>query len=214
MKFFKMFLIGFLACLFSGCQEAYDMPEDSGSDLGTGFTLSSSMSQEEFMQSCLSIKTQLGSLSRAAQLSEIEAKEIVRPFVEDGIKLRAQIVEQGSVKEGYYNDEIAYFKELSEEDCATLSFIYHSVKEAGLDAGVIGRVVDSDPATSMSIDKERLSHCLQAAIGLAGIKEAISVSGLISATTARQLLIVMGKRYLGYIGIAYMVYEFAQCISE
>lgn len=40
------------------------------------------------------IKSQIGSISRATQLSELEAEAIMRPLVDDGIQLRDQIIEQ------------------------------------------------------------------------------------------------------------------------
>lgn len=36
---------------------------------------------------------------------------------------------------------------------------------------------------------------------------------LITAASVRQVIIAIGKRYLGYVGLVLMVYEFVECIS-
>ena len=60
----------------------------------------------------------------------------------------------------------------------------------------------------------RAVSCLASALGISAINDIIS--GTIALTTVEtglQLLKVMGKRYLGYIGLAIAVYEFVECVS-
>lgn len=65
----------------------------------------------------------------------------------------------------------------------------------------------------MDWDTSRVMSCLGTATGYSSIKAAIDVSGLMSANTLTSVLKAMGKRYLGYLGTAVMVYSFSSCMG-
>lgn len=64
----------------------------------------------------------------------------------------------------------------------------------------------------LSPEAERFVHCLAVAVGYDTVKK-LSVEGIITATTVRQAIIAIGKRYLGYIGVALVIKEFVECIE-
>ena len=54
--------------------------------------------------------------------------------------------------------------------------------------------------------------CLSAALGVRAVRE-LGLSGVMSAQGAVQIIKAVGKRYLGYIGLAIMVHDFIDCMS-
>ena len=173
--------------------------------------LTSSMSEDDFLTACLAVKSQMGSVSRAVQFTEVEAKQVMQPFVNDGLQLKKQIVEQAELNPSL-QVEAVYFKNLSDEDCAALSFVFHSMRDAGMDTEIVTGVIDGVQTQTMSVNTERLLHCAAVAVGYDAVKK-LGVGGIVTATTVRQAIIAIGKRYLGYVGLAIMVYDFVECVS-
>ena len=203
----------------TGCQEYAPVAEpELGGSLEEGY-FETPLSGDSFEEACRNLKLSMGSLTRVErELSEKEAQEMLAPFIADGEVIAKQmchsILNNASAQIGEEEHlKASYFMSLTSEDHATLSFLYHVSEMVENNFQPEQNVLTQLETTTAQFDYQRALACLEVAIGLAGIKEAVSVSGLISATTARQLLLTIGKRYLGYIGIAIMVYNFVDCIS-
>lgn len=119
------------------------------------------------------------------------AEIYLKPFVLDGQSIQKNIL----VKLDKNSQDYKYFQDMSEEQLASLSFLIYNLNA-------------QDTRSSSS----RLRSCLATAVGVASIKE-LSVDGIITATTLSRALIAIGKRYLGYIGVALMVADFYDCIQ-
>ncbi|WP_289772967.1 hypothetical protein [uncultured Duncaniella sp.] len=211
-NYLKVALMGLVVCLMASCQnEVNEIEEPTAESAENVVELTSSMSQEDFLTACAAVKSKMGSVSRAVQMTDVEARQVMQPFVEDGLQLRTQIVRQVEL-EPTMAVEAAYFRDLSEEDCAALSFVFHSIKDAGLDTEIVTGTIDGFQAQTMSVSSERLLHCAAVAVGYDAIKR-LGVGGIVTATTVRQAIIAIGKRYLGYVGLALMVYDFVECVS-
>lgn len=211
-NYFKIALLSMTVFISTSCQnDANEIVEPVEDCNVQKIELTSVMSDEDFLTACLSIKSQVGSISRAAMMSEIKAQQLMEPFVEDGLHLRKQIVRQVEM-DPTMKVEATYFKNLSDEDCAALSFVFHSIEEADLDTKIITETLDAEQNNTKTITKERLFHCVSFAAGYDILKE-LSVEGIVTAVTVRQALIAIGKRYMGYVGLVLMVYDFVECIS-
>ncbi len=77
------------------------------------------------------------------------------------------------------------------------------------------QVSSIEDITAARISTDIIKDCVGLAIGVDAIK------GLISNTTALmtvqgtiQILKTIGKRYLSYLGIAWMIWDFVDCISH
>ncbi len=67
---------------------------------------------------------------------------------------------------------------------------------------------------TVSVDGGRIRACLSAALGIAGMKSLFTnTMALGTVETAMGALRIIGKRYLGYIGVALMIYDFADCVN-
>lgn len=209
-KLIQVALLVTIATFATSCQsEEFNGNEQDDLQVNTT-ELTSTMSDDEFIAACHTVKSQMGPKSRAVVMTESGAKEIVQPFVEDGILLREQIVKQMETSPNLKED-VLYFKALTEEDCAALSFTYHSMKNAGFEAQFVNNMINKKPC-KLSPEAERFVHCLAVAVGYDTVKK-LSVEGIITATTVRQAIIAIGKRYLGYIGVALVIKEFVECIE-
>lgn len=134
-------------------------------------------------------------------LSEEDALQILSPFVEDGKELHKSLLEQiNAAKDnmGLTPDEIKGLTALGEDELALFSFIVYEMEQSEI--------------VSRAAVSSQLISCLAAVTGISSIK-AIWVSGLINAKTVTEVLIAQGRRYLGYVGVALMVYSFVDCIS-
>ncbi|MFY0593440.1 MAG: hypothetical protein JXQ92_12405 [Roseivirga sp.] len=63
------------------------------------------------------------------------------------------------------------------------------------------------------IDWERILHCAATAVGISSIKEILKNN--IAAAKVETMIGALkhiGKRYLGWIGVGLMIYEFVQCV--
>lgn len=202
--------MGMIVCFMTSCKNEISADEPTVELTKDQVELTSAMSESAFLTACLDVKSQMKSVSRSLQFTELEAEQVLQPFVEDGLQLKTQIVEQIEIDPSL-QVETAYFENLSDEDCAALSFVFHSMNDAGMDIGVVTGLIDDTQYQTMSVNTDRLLHCASVAIGYDTVVK-IGVKGIVTAATVRQAIIAIGKRYLGYIGLAIMVYEFVECI--
>lgn len=73
---------------------------------------------------------------------------------------------------------------------------------------------NSEMSKKKDIDYQRAYHCLSSALGLDLAQNIISGTvDLMDAKTLKKVVKTMGKRYLGYVGLAIAVYEFSMCVS-
>lgn len=210
-NYLKPIFMCVIVLLVCSCQSSTPLEESVSDNSEKKIELVSPMTQHEFVKNCESVKSQLGSITRATQMTQEQAKEAMQPFVNDGLQLRTQLVQQTEA-DPILAVEHTYFKKLSEEDCAVLSFVYHSMIESGMQTSVINQTIDDIQTQTIQVSTERLLHCAAVAVGYDAVKK-LGVGGLITATTVRQVIIAIGKRYLGYIGVALMVYDFVECIK-
>lgn len=170
-----------------------------------------------------------------SQLTPSEVKEVkaqIQPFVEVGAVVRDNIIiasEQPSLNEEGLEQELnltaeerQVLQDMTDEDLAAFGL---AISVAYEQATMDNVHFDSNLMSSYTTDK--LLHCLGYATGINDIatifKTGIDIScvgnvikgtkGLISATTAKQIAFMLIKRYAGYIGIAWMIYDFGTCMS-
>lgn len=131
-------------------------------------------------------------------LDEIECKTVITPLITDGKNIQNQILEQ--LSDSVSEEDIEFFQNLSDEELAALSFLVYTITP------------NDTNVSSRGIDTNRLLHCASVAVGYDAIKK-LAVGEVVTAVTIRQALLAIGKRYLGYIGFAIMIYEFVECVG-
>lgn len=210
-NFLKIALLCLMVCFMASCssEAIEEHPQTPPTD--KVLTLTSSMTQGDFLSSCMAVKAKMGAASRANQLTQQEAQLVMQPFEQDGLQLRSQIVQQFELDPSLKNEAV-YFRGLTNEECAALSFVFHSMQDAGFGSDMVTGTLNDVQNKTLTVSTERLLHCAAVAVGYDAIKR-LGVEGVITAVTVREAIIAIGKRYLGYIGLALMVYDFIECIS-
>lgn len=138
--------------------------------------------------------------TRATLNDEECCRKALKPLVEDGKRIKEQILEQ--LDGNYENDSLKFLKDLTEEELASLSFMVYNINS----------IENMDNQATRALSSARIRSCLGAAIGISAIRE-LGVGGVIRATTLRRALFAIGKRYLGYIGVVLMVADFYDCYN-
>lgn len=193
--------------IFAACSNENESPELK---VNEPVEVTSDLSTQDFIDICSGIESTVASRSDDdLVITEAIARESLEPLVADGRHLQEQMMKQVTIDQ-LSAEELEYFANLSDEDCASLSFIYHTIIDNSEDEAI--RITDNEYKYSYSISSDRLFHCAKEAIGYFSY-EYLKVNGVINAKTVVKALWQIGKRYLGYISLAIAIYEFYGCIS-
>lgn len=88
--------------------------------------------------------------------------------------------------------------DLTDPELAELSFIISATSQIN----------------TVGVDGDKIYSCLSAAVGVGAVRDLIqNTAALASAQVASEILILIGKRTLGWIGVGFMVYEFSECVK-
>lgn len=132
--------------------------------------------------------------------NEEEMRIILEPLVENGRSLHNEIISQIDLYDPQYEltqEDIDEIQNLNDEQLAQLSFVmsttYSNVASYG----------GPDPT---------VRACLAVAVGIAGLYDLIAnTAALGAAETTIAALRLLGRRYLGWIGVGLMIYDFMDC---
>jgi hypothetical protein len=140
--------------------------------------------------------------SRTSNTNNADIAQIIEPLVENGRELQTELISFVSTSNDWdllpqnAKDSIT---NMTDEQLADLSLAYAGTEQARLASDLSGAIHD----------------CVGVALGLAGIKGLMT--SLVTAptvSTAIGILKWFGKRYLSYIGVAWMVWDFMDCMSH
>jgi len=127
-------------------------------------------------------------------LTEGDARDILSPFINDGLQIRDQLLEYCETA-GYAEFDITELRAITEEQWTELSFLLNTAL--------------------LQVSSDQIKACLYAAVGVTYVKKLlVGTTGLFTAETVIGILKNVGKRYLGYIGVAIVIIEFLDCIGS
>lgn len=135
-------------------------------------------------------------------LDESQAVGLLQPTVEAGTILYNELIDQVVGTQGWstltYDEKVSILN-FTPQQKATLAILYDAATKSAQDGG-----------------NPRWVNCAGAALGLQQAYSLFSSAFTVgmTATTAIQALTFVGKRYLGYVGLAVAVYAFTECISS
>jgi len=129
---------------------------------------------------------------------EQELEIALRPLVESGKLIHFEMVrylqESGELSNLSYIDRQQIIN-LDDSQLAALSFTIHT--------------------QAYNPDWAQVRSCASAALGLAGISELwTNILALGKVETTMGALRLLGRRYLGWLGVALMIYDFQDCMGE
>lgn len=203
--FMVVFTIGVVSC-------TNDVNEDSIADENDSSIvfIESSISVNQMDSLSNVIKNVINSSTRSlgCELTENEAKQILKPLINDGKNIQRQLLDKKTIV-GFNTHELNFVKDMTDVQLAELSFTFNYVYKN-------------------SMNESQILECLKYAIGIQGlsdlVKGEIELRGfkryyngtkmLMAAKTARQIICAFAKRTLGWVGIAWMMYDFSECMNK
>lgn len=133
--------------------------------------------------------------------SELQIEGVLNPFVKNGRIIHQQLLDQinaSPVWNTLSEDDKQSILSLSDQELAELSFI----------------ISVSNQITSTSVDGDRIRSCVAGVIGVGAVKELVkNTAALASAEVAAEVLILVGKRTLGWVALGWMIWDFYDCIK-
>ncbi|MDE6114823.1 MAG: hypothetical protein K2G49_07150 [Muribaculum sp.] len=150
---------------------------------------------EENIAKCMQPMVKVGSDIRQASLEMIKSKP-----------LQCEVTQE----------EIQILESLTDEELAGIGFMISALCSNDNDA----EILNND-----ALMQNRYIECLVVALGIDGIIDIFQgggsigaivagTKGLINAKTMVQVLKSLGMRYLGWIGVGIMVYDYANCVRN
>lgn len=203
--FMVVFTIGVVSC-------TNDVNEDSIADENDSSIvfIESSISVNQMDSLSNVIKNVINSSTRSlgCELTENEAKQILKPLINDGKNIQRQLLDKKTIV-GFNTHELNFVKDMTDVQLAELSFTFNYVYKN-------------------SMNESQILECLKYAIGLQGLSDLIKngpeIYGLsqyyngtrmlMTAKTARQIICAFAKRTLGWVAIAWMIYDFSDCMNK
>lgn len=152
------------------------------------------------------------SRATGSELNTPEAQLIIQPMIDDGKFLRDQLVDHQS-ELSLTPQDVFELENMQEDQLADLSFTFASVYNESL---------------KKNVTWEDFIDCLKQASGISDIESLLKngaelgcvnlyINGtrsLITAATARQIVLAVAKRTFGIVGIAWVIYDFADCMKN
>lgn len=204
--FMVVFTIGVVSC-------TNDVNEDSIADENDSSIvfIESSISVNQMDSLSNVIKNVINSSTRSlgCELAENEAKQILKPLINDGKNIQRQLLDKKTIV-GFNTHELNFVKDMTDVQLAELSFTFNYVYKN-------------------SMNESQILECLKYAIGIQGlsdlVKNGFEIGGgfytyyngtrmLMTAKTARQIICAFAKRTLGWVGIAWVIYDFSECMNK
>lgn len=147
------------------------------------------------------------------ELTENEAKAILHPLIDDGRCIQKQLLIQKK-ELALTPQEIHLIENMQEDQLAELSFTLNSMY--------------NNAVTYQNVKGSDIIDCLLYATGINDISDLLKggieigcvanyyngTKMLMTAKTARQIITAFAKRTCGWIGVAWMIYDFGDCINK
>lgn len=187
-----LFVLAFTSC---NNEEEYNLPHSD--------VIESKITQEDVHELLTSLSSINSSSIRSSIesdesfIAESQAESVLAPFKNDGLEMRKQILSY-MASEDSSSEDIALVEGLTEEELTEFSIFIH--------------LLSLEQEETHLRNSNTAKSCLYAVSGITLAKQLMSgTSGLLTAKTALSLIKNLGKRYLGYVGVAIMVIEFTDC---
>lgn len=197
----QKFILVFCVCFIS-----FSCSEDDSYNIDEEFSINKfalSESQLNNIRKQIIDIQQIRAVSKMSQKQlNYEAENILKPMVDNGREIHNEMLtflERNGELDKLTESEINEISNLTDEQLIELSFVTYNQYQY----------------TKSSIDWGRVRSCASLALGIQGIRSLYTNTlALGTVETMIGALKLIGKRYLGYIGIALMIYDFADCLYE
>ena len=224
-NFSKLFALCLTACTLligvTSCNNESSESASTAEPQDTLFCYESSITPNEYKDVTNQIYNAIKYSTRAPgeEMTEEEAIIVLQPLVKDGRQLQNQILLQQNELQLTPAD-VSEIENMTEDQLAEMSFTFQTIYNSAV--------------TTQSVSGQDIVDCLLVAVGMddlrslegylnayinykyvPGIGDVISgTRALMTAKTARSIICAFARRTAGWIGVAYMIYQFSDCIAS
>lgn len=207
-------LIVVLSTFMVSCtNEEYELSKQAASSQIVCFESGLTESDMDSVTDEISNAIDFSTRSIGNELTEDEAMHILKPLANDGKNLQKQILYKKN-ELALSPDEVILVKGMTNDQLAEMSYAFNTIWDSGM--------------TSQKIKGEDVVGCLLYATGIQSLSdlarngfEITSATNLykgtkmlMTAKTARQIITAFAKRAMGWVGVAWMVYDFSKCMKD
>ena len=203
-------IIGMSAC----SEHETETPTVAEKQTETATVIDGGVSEDVYKDATFKIWHTIKYSSRAAgnELTASEATQMLQPFIDDGRMIQQQILQN---KDKYHLtiDESQAMMRMTDAQLAEMSFTLTTVY---------------NDAVTQGVSQDNIVDCLLRATGIEDIADLVEfitegktarlyftgTKMLMSANTAKKIVTAFAKRTAGIVGVAFMVYDFADCIKS
>jgi len=208
-KTYNIFISLFFAFLLISCSQD-ELATDSTS---TEVQISSSLSSEDYVNAIVQIDeiVRFSTRSSGDELTENDAISILQPFAKDGLVIRNQLISQ-KAELSLTPQDVSELEGMTDSQLAELSFAFMTI---------------CNEASAKGVSWGDIGDCLMHATGITDLSALIKGCGigcvgwyvqgtktLMTATAAKQIIKAFAKRTVGWVGVAWMIYDFADCMNS
>jgi hypothetical protein len=143
---------------------------------------------------------------------EAEIQNVISPIVENGRQiyneLIPQIVNSLEWNQLSYEDKSAILNISEDSQFCDIALFY-------AETGIEYQNLSPDEIIAVNMSVDRIKDCVGVAIGVTAISDLLEQTGaLMTKQTVIKSLKIIGRRYLSYIGIAWMLWDFVDCVDS
>jgi hypothetical protein len=147
--------------------------------------------------------------------SDPEIERILTPLVENGRSIHRHLLSQvfsSSVAKTLSEEERGTITNLSDQELVELSLMISILQQTtDKSAGVFN---NSNHRINEDVDWDRIRSCASGVLGVGVISELVkNTAALASAEVAAEILILVGKRTLGWVALGLAVWDFYDCLN-
>ncbi|SEG00747.1 hypothetical protein [Algoriphagus boritolerans] len=143
----------------------------------------------------------LNAFAFSMDYSEPEIEGVLNPLVENGRDIHQQLLNQintSPVWNTLSEEDKQSIICLSDQELAELSFI----------------ISVTNQITSTTADWDRIRSCASGALGIGVVNELVkNTAALASAEVAAEILVLVGKRTLGWVALGLVIWDFYDCVK-
>jgi len=200
--------------LFTSCSTQDDSANES--KLSNLVFIKTTISSAQYAETEEKIKNKIDNTTRALgeELTESEAQELLKPFAVDGENICSQLIASSEELE-LTAEEVELLNSMTECQNAELSVALNGIEEEFVNG-----------SSQIPYTLSDVGECLMQATGISSIGDLVKgdiklesviryrngTKALMSAKTAFQIAKALAVRTLGWVGIAWTMYDFTKCM--
>lgn len=146
------------------------------------------------------------------ELTEAEAQVVLQPYINTGISIQKQLISNKD-ELSLTIDDVESLNGMTDDQLAEMSFVLNSMCNEALAQNVsFDDVVDCLAYAAGINDVVDLAKTIRDGLGVRDYYTGTKM--LMTAKTTKQLVKAFATRTAGIVGVAWMIYDFGDCISS